>query len=313
MNVQTARLVSNPEPSQHDSIEPAGPETPHAPDSAQAMTHRAAAAPALYAAGHRMPQWLAALVRRLPEGLISRMGIHDAAPPAGSARPRGIDRMIMPVRSRHAFSRHSGSRSLASVWLRQNAWAVPYAGNILPVPYVLQRSANECWRAAFSMIGRYYGRPDIDYSDMPELYNGSEYDYIRDGDILEEVLRRENLQVVDGCNDPDRKFSIQELEALLRKHGPIAFSWQPENVPFFEEHPERHHWCVIVKADPDSSRITYLNPMRRRNDPEGKRVRKDWINIDEFNSLRTYRPASLLQSTLGNVKENKDSRPEVME
>jgi hypothetical protein len=298
MSLQVTGAGSSPEPLPDVSIAAAEPAIPEAPVSARAAAHDATHAPQLYVGGHRMPHWLAELVRHLPGSLISGLGIQRTAPLAGSARPRGIDRVIMPVRSMHAFSRHSDGHSLASKFLRKNAWALPYTGNILPVPYVLQESADECWRSAFNMIGRYYGRPDIDYSDMPELYNDGEYGLINDSGTMQEVLRRESLQAVAGCNDQDRDFSMEELGALWRERGPLAFSWQPPNIQLFMAHPERHHWCVIVKVDPDTNRITYLNPMRRRTDPEGKRVRKDWISIDEFNSLRTRRSCSILHSTL---------------
>jgi hypothetical protein len=160
----------------------------------------------------------------------------------------------------------------------------PEAEYICPnVPYIPQpENSNSCWHAAFNMIGAYHGRMEhTDYSNTPSLYENGEFKFIPDRKNLLQVVKKENLTPVSGCNDRNREYSALELKTMLEKAGPIAFAWRPEYNPLLRANPMRYHWSVIVDADPETNEIVYHDPAKGRSNHV--------MSMDEFNRQRVTR------------------------
>lgn len=149
----------------------------------------------------------------------------------------------------------------------------------LYVRYFDQGDGNGCWFATFHMKGTFHGRTQpIDYSDDAAAYEHDDFKPLT-YDALVRMAAREGLRPIEGCNDPERNFSIAELDAMLQESGPIAFAWRNTNVAWIRDNPRRYHWSLIVGLNKEKNEIIFHNPIRSAG-PNRK------LSIDKFNEYR---------------------------
>jgi len=208
-----------------------------------------------------------------------------SAPPQNPGQDSQNSTMELQVRARHAGTATASTSSATptNAGSSKNAGMKPRKSQkpaseyiCRDVPYIPQ-VGNSCWHAVFNMVN---GRPNggcSDYSDTPALYNQGDYAPIPKR-LLKQVLNKEELAPVDGCNDPNREYSAQDLKDILDTHGQVAFAWRPEYNPFFQQQPHRYHWGVLIDADPSTNEIVYHDPILNRRDHA--------MSIEEFNRQR---------------------------
>lgn len=135
-----------------------------------------------------------------------------------------------------------------------------------------------CWYASACMIGWYFevgprqGVPEIHSSRLPpevqarlgfrghmatgsadaqymmQTYGGGQSEH----DLL---ARREHLTAVQHCAEPGYNYTRAELEALLRRFGPIFFYWQKTHAGA-----TYGHASVLIGSEEMSPELVYHDP-----------------------------------------------------
>ena len=102
-------------------------------------------------------------------------------------------------------------------------------------------------------------------------------------------MENEQLAAVPA-SEGNQRFSIEQLEYLLKVGGPILFSWEKlrrsNNVTV-------RHMSVVIGVDKDRQRVIYHDPETRE---EGERSANASMPIEQFNIVRdVWEPKPLLQ------------------
>lgn len=107
-------------------------------------------------------------------------------------------------------------------------------------------------------------------------------------DEHEALAKREHLAAVPGC-ETTKAYTVKEIEALLRKSGPIFFYWMKTSKANGATY---GHASVVIGTEDAGSKIIY-------HDPEGSALigpfRNARMDIAVFNSLRQKWNYALMQ------------------
>jgi cysteine protease avirulence protein AvrRpt2 len=150
-----------------------------------------------------------------------------------------------------------------------------------------------CWYASASMVGYYFEEgPRL---GVPELFKrtlgdgrlghhatGSGPAKHLSADHHDLLAQREDLEPVAHCAQ-DHIYTLDELEELLRKFGPIFFYWM-------KQHGSTKYGHASVIIGTDNNGIIYHDP---ENAPNSK------MSIAQFNSVRQEWKYALMQRKKG--------------
>lgn len=171
-----------------------------------------------------------------------------------------------------------------------------------------------CWYSVAKMINGYFGTETV---GIPELYNPDPDTIFGMGDIprrreghsnlaghFETLMKNERLEAVPESEVGGRPFSIDELDKLIKKGGPIFFILEIMNE---STHRAFIHACLITGVDKDRGRVIYHDP--RQPGKTENRTNDISMTIEQFNIVRDhYNAMPMLQRSKkaeGSGKEGK--------